>query len=152
MARHPTRGFLIPICRISYFRPTSRTSTISFSCATPSTVVGIPHYDPYFRREAGSRDAFFRSVGLNPSKKLIVYAPVDDRRMRANELTRTWMENDLDRHILEILAGMDANIWVRFPPNTPVTIGDFKPPPHMVFERPGGESWNGICGRRTTSG
>jgi len=103
------------------------------------TVVGIPHYDPYFRREAGSRDAFFRSVGLNPSKKLIVYAPVDDRRMRANELTRTWMENDLDRFMLEILSNLDANIWVRFPPNTPVTIGDFKPPPHMVFERPGVE-------------
>lgn len=101
------------------------------------TVVGVPHYDAYFRREAESREGFFRARGLDPSKKLIVYAPVDDRRMRANELIRTWMENDLDRYIIKILAELDVNIWVRFPPNTPVSIGDFTPPPHMIFDRPG---------------
>ncbi|MBI4132322.1 MAG: CDP-glycerol glycerophosphotransferase family protein [Candidatus Sungbacteria bacterium] len=103
------------------------------------TVVGVPHYDPYFRHEAVSREAFFKTTGLNPSKQLIMYAPVDDRRMRANDLTRTWMQNDLDRYILEVLAAMDANIWVRFSPNIPVTIGDFQTPPHMILDRPGVE-------------
>jgi len=102
-----------------------------------AAVVGYPHYDPYFRLETDSRETFFESEGLDPTKKLIVFAPIDDRRMRANELTRTWMKNDLDEYLLRTLADIHENILVRFPPNTPVTIGNFTPPPHMHFDRPG---------------
>ena len=39
------------------------------------SAVGIPQYDRYFKKEnISSREEFFRSIGADPSKKLILYA------------------------------------------------------------------------------
>lgn len=47
---------------------------------TPIHVIGLPHYDVLFNREAWleSREEFFSHVGLDPSKKLILYGAMGD--------------------------------------------------------------------------
>ena len=92
------------------------------------TVVGIPHYDKYFRGPTVPRESFFRKIGLDPRKKLVIYFPICDYRMR---------ENVVDRMVIETLANLDANVVVRFPPAESVTIAGLVKPPAMIFDRPG---------------
>ena len=91
-------------------------------------VCGIPHYDSYFRRETETHETFFQKYQLDPRKKLIAVAPVADFRLQ---------KNTIDRFLLNFLSRLDANVWVRFPPTDPVSIGDFSPSPNMKFDRPG---------------
>lgn len=91
-------------------------------------VVGIPHYDRYIRGPVVPREAFFRKIGLDPAKKLVIYFPICDYRMR---------ENVVDRYVIETLATVDANVVVRFPPAESVTIAGLEKPAGMVFDRPG---------------
>lgn len=93
-------------------------------------IVGIPHYDRYRSLPKAPRDDFLRSLGLDPQKKLIVFTPVGDRYIR---------NSDSDRSVMDLLAAMpEVNVIVRFPPADTVShTGDFTPPPHMHFDRPG---------------
>lgn len=42
-------------------------------------VTGPPGYDEFFRPRAITREAFFRSIGVDPKKRLILFAPFFDR-------------------------------------------------------------------------
>ncbi len=46
----------------------------------PIHVVGLPHYDAYKRKESfiESREAFFSRMGLDPSKKFVLYGAMGD--------------------------------------------------------------------------
>lgn len=99
-------------------------------------VVGIPHYDRYPAYRARKRKEFFSAIGLNPQMPLILVAPIGDRHIR---------DNVTDRELLELLVRArshgklppDIQMLVRLPPTIPVSLGDFRPPPWMVIERPG---------------
>ncbi len=99
-------------------------------------VVGIPHYDHYMSHRPGVRQEFFANIGLDPGKRLILFAPIGDRHIR---------ENVTDRAVLDMLvrarqAGElppDVQVLVRLPPTIPVTLGNFQPPPWIKIERPG---------------
>ena len=68
-------------------------------------VTGAPHFDPYFRREDWRpRDEFLRSIGLDPSKRIVLYATSPER----------YFPESLD--IVELLA--DAHEAGRFGPDT----------------------------------
>lgn len=95
-------------------------------------VIGVPHYDAYIKGAASSREEFFKRIGGDPAKKLVLFAPIGDRY-----LTR----NTIDRDILDILDKEFPNDWqilVRFPPLDTVANLYNKPPPsnRVFFDKP----------------
>ena len=90
--------------------------------------VGHPHYDRYRRGPGRSRSEFCAQWGLDPEKKIILYAAGGDKIIRLN---------DLDQYVMEILGTVDANVIVRYPPGEDVRLVDFRQPSNMVIDRPG---------------
>ena len=95
-------------------------------------VVGKPHYDTYLKRSRTPREVFFKDIGLDPSKKLIFFAPWGGK-----------FENNTgaDEYVLNILEEasnkFDLNILVR--PN-PTHLFNWVPPDNskrMVLDRAG---------------
>lgn len=107
-------------------------------------VVGIPHYDRYRTAHKMPRDEFFRSLHLDPTKKLITFTPIGNLYIR---------NNDTDRRVMDILAGMtDVNVIVRFPPSDEVSNAkDFVPPSNVHLDHPGVEFTDGIARHRELS-
>lgn len=67
--------------RIAVWNDTLKSELITFQQIKPGaiSVVGIPHYDRYLRGPTLSREDFFRKLGADLSKKLILYVPVKTR-------------------------------------------------------------------------
>jgi len=91
-------------------------------------VVGNPHYDRYLKAPITPKEKFFKSLGLNPNQRLIVYNPIGDPIIH---------KNDADRYIMQILGEVDAQILVRLPTNLPVNLDGFRAPLNMIIDRPG---------------
>ena len=91
-------------------------------------VVGVPHYDRYLKGPTMSRADFFRSLGADSNRKLILFTPVGDMYVK---------ENDVDGLVLSELCKTDANILVRMPPADTVSFGGFIPPKNVFFYQPG---------------
>lgn len=111
----------------------------NFVPAERVTAAGIPHYDRYVKREGvSSRGEFFAKMGLDPTKKLILLAPVGDRYIR---------DNRLDALILDTLAEIDANILVRLPPTDTIA---YLPVPEkrarIVVQKTGDRPWKSVKG------
>lgn len=96
-------------------------------------VLGSPQYDIFINGERTSKEEFFRSMGLDPKKKLVLYAPAGA------------ILSDTDSDIVKILSealnhgefGMPVQFLVRNHPNHPA---DFKFVPDLsgfVIEDPG---------------
>ncbi len=92
------------------------------------SIVGHPHYDKYLKGPTKTREEFFREFGLDSKKKLILFTPLGDKFVRVN---------DMDYYGMEVVGAADAQMWVRFPPDEPVTLKNFTKPANMVFHRPG---------------
>ncbi len=97
-------------------------------------VSGLPQYDSYFTdNDYSSREEFFKKPGLDPAKKLIVYAP----------LGRSFGASDWD--IIDLLYRLkderkfsaDVEILVRFQPNDFLDESELKKRPHLVYDYPG---------------
>lgn len=99
-------------------------------------IIGIPHYDRYVGYRPGSREEFFRSVGLDASKRLLLFAPIGDRHIRKNVTDRAVLDM-LVRARESGLLPQDIQVLVRLPPTIPVSLGDFRPPSWMKIEQPG---------------
>ncbi|MDP2676877.1 MAG: CDP-glycerol glycerophosphotransferase family protein [bacterium] len=108
-------------------------------------VVGIPHYDRYKKGPTMSRKDFLRSLGADPAKKLIVYAPICDFRISESS------GNDVDRHALSLLSTLNATIVVRFAPTTPTNLEGFAKPNHMIFDFSGHIFKESVTGDREIS-
>lgn len=91
-------------------------------------VCGNPHYDRYLTGPQEKREAFFERFGLDPAKRLILYAPFGDMLIR---------HNDVDEYVMGILAGLGTQVLVRFPPDEKVNLPHFSKPPHMAYDIPG---------------
>ncbi len=92
-------------------------------------VTGIPHYDKYFRGPKISKKEFLRVSNLNTSKKTIFYSVIGDAYLP---------NNNLDPYILDILSGVDAQVFVRFSPTVPVKqLENIDSYTNMFFDRPG---------------
>ncbi|MEK7629043.1 MAG: CDP-glycerol glycerophosphotransferase family protein [Patescibacteria group bacterium] len=90
-------------------------------------VTGTLHYDKYVLDERTSRETFFRELGFDPSKKLILLTIPSD----------IWTGNaSLSHYLLNIFSQLNDQIIVRFPLFGKVDIGDFKPAQTMVFDNP----------------
>lgn len=96
-------------------------------------VGGIPQYDPYFSFRAIPREEFFRSIGMDSQKKLIVYSPVGSMFGHAD-----WdMIDMLYRLKHEGKFGSDAEIFLRFPPNEFIDQKELKKRPFLKYTYPG---------------
>ena len=92
------------------------------------TVTGVPHYDRYLGGPTLPRENFLRSLGLDPGRRTILYAPICDYRLQ---------ENSVDTYVTGILAGLGLNVIVRFPPAASATISGVEGSRTMIFDRPG---------------
>ncbi len=91
-------------------------------------VVGNPHYDRYLEGSSRSKEDLCRAFGLDPSRRLILYAPVGDILIK---------KNDIDQYVMQLLGMVDASVLVRFPPDEAITLTDFILPANMALDRPG---------------
>ncbi len=95
-------------------------------------VSGMPQYDRYISGRRMSREDFFKKIGLDPKRKLILFSPFGQRF------------SDVDGEIMDILKNFiknkeipDADVLVRNTPNDAVSFGSFKPDDHFYVDDPG---------------
>ena len=94
-------------------------------------VVGVPHYDRYRTGPAVRRAAFLAGLGLDPERRLVLYAPTGDRYLTANSV---------DRDIIEILSQTlppTHHLLVRLPPADSVNLTGLPDLANVTVERPG---------------
>ncbi|MBI4114847.1 MAG: CDP-glycerol glycerophosphotransferase family protein [Candidatus Niyogibacteria bacterium] len=93
------------------------------------TVVGIPHYDKYFRGPKISREAFLNKIGFDPNKKMIMHAIIGDQYIP---------NNDTDPYVLQVLSKRHEQVYIRFAPTIPIAKLEGKAPyPNMYWDKPG---------------
>ncbi len=94
---------------------------------------GIPQYDRYATEKPAPREEFFRRIGIDPAKRLVVYAPMG----------RTFSDSDWE--MIDILQsgiaggriGPDGALLVRFQPNDFVDEAELKRRPGLHYDIPG---------------
>ncbi len=95
------------------------------------SVVGIPHYDRYVIGAAHARGEFLRTFGLDPAKRLVVYAPIGDRYVGGKPV---------DRDIIVLLASLlpaTHQLLVRLPPTDSVNLEGLGTLTNVTVMRPG---------------
>jgi len=93
--------------------------------------VGIPFHDRYMHGAKHARDAFIRSIGADPQKKVILYAATGDRFFK---------RNTFDRDFIEMLSAMlpdTHQLLVRYPPADVVNLEGLLTKKNVLFERAG---------------
>lgn len=107
-----------------------RYGDMRLSCVT---VVGMPHYDSYVKSDfLLPREEFFKLLGLDPSKKLIVYAmggiiAVNDPFDHAKMLNDAIERGDIP----------PAQVLIRAHPKYDMKVSDISSLPHVKFYQPG---------------
>lgn len=96
-------------------------------------IVGIPHYDKYYRGPRISKQEFFSELGLDPTKHTIFWAPISDYYIS---------NNDVDPFVFHFLGKtaykLDMQVIARFSPSLEVkSLENVKPYPGMAIDRPG---------------
>lgn len=79
-------------------------------------IIGIPHYDHYIKEKRSDRKLFFHRIGADPTRPLLLFAPVGDRYIASNTV---------DRDVLQILDQVlppSYQILVRYPPDDQVSF------------------------------
>lgn len=96
-------------------------------------VCGIPQYDQYVFYRPSGRDAFFKKAGLDPAKRLILYAPMGAAFSRSD-----WDMIDF-LHLLfsQNEIGEKAQLLVRFQPNDYADEREIKKRPWLLYDLPG---------------
>lgn len=87
-------------------------------------VSGLPHFDPYINEKRISREEFFKNVGLDSAKKVVLYIPWGDKFA------------DTDWQFLQMLPD-DLQILMRLPPGDTVNLENFKQHKKIIIDSPG---------------
>lgn len=94
-------------------------------------VVGIPHYDFYTTGARTPRDAFFKRIGGDTGKHMLLYIPTGDRYLDPNTADPDILAM-LDEHLPK-----DFQILVRLPPGDRVRAFEGRPnSARIIFDRP----------------
>lgn len=107
---------------------------IRYSSVSPkmiSVIGGIPHYDQYFKEVRMPKDKFFESLGFDPAKPLIFYAPPSAHFLQPGD--------DVNKYILELLMKTGHQILVRLPLIGGLDISDFSKSDKVFFDEPRGD-------------
>lgn len=103
-------------------------------------VGGMPQLDYYLKEKRSGREEFFRRIGFDSKKPLILFSPWGGRFI------------DTDWEILQILKDALANgdlpenlqFLVRIPPNDTIPMGTFIPDEHFRIEYPSRQFQKGV--------
>ncbi len=96
-------------------------------------MVGIPQYDIYANYKPSPREIFMKKIGIEPSKRFILYAPMGETFSSSD-----WAVLDLlHQWVLERKFPKDVNFFVRFQPNDLVSEDELARRPWLRFDRPG---------------
>lgn len=94
-------------------------------------VCGIPQYDQYFTDNPVSREEFFRKTGLDPNRKVVLFAPMG----------RAFSNSDWDMidmlHTLIPEKLPNAQLYVRFQPNDFLDEKELSRRPWLKYSFPG---------------
>jgi len=96
-------------------------------------VSGLPQYDEHFTSIRSSKDKFFEKIGIDVSKKLLVYASMGKAFSNSD-----WDMIDLLYKLNnEKRFGEDVAVLVRFQPNDFVDEQELKKRPDLIYNYPG---------------
>lgn len=104
-------------------------------------VSGLPQYDIYWNSKPTARKEFFKKIGIDPEKKLIVYAPMG----RAFSGSDFEVIDCLDNLIKSGKCGPDAELFVRFQPNDFFDAKELEKRPNLRYDYPG-KRFGGVRG------
>lgn len=97
-------------------------------------VIGFPQFDIYNKKEIFlPREEFFRKIGLDPRKKLILYASAGDWKVPYDYEVLL----GINKAIQDGRIKMPVQFLIRFHPKYPARAEYLKGLPNFVFERPG---------------
>lgn len=96
-------------------------------------IVGLPQFDAFVNEERTARAAFFRAIGVDPGKRLVVFAPAGT------------ILSDTDWQICEILEKArdegrlrkDVHFFIRNHPGHPADLSRFENRPGFTVQNPG---------------
>lgn len=96
-------------------------------------VVGLPQFDAFVNDPRTPREAFFRAIGVDPSKRLVVFSPAG-----AILSDTDWQLCDiLDRAIGDGRLPADVHVFVRNHPHHPADLSKFAKSPRFTIQDPG---------------
>jgi len=96
-------------------------------------VSGIPHYDACIGPRETSREKFFQKMGLDPNKKLILFAPAGDILYKYDgEILKLFQELK-NKNVFS----QKVQFLVRFPPADTIDLNGFEKDEDFVFDEPG---------------
>lgn len=97
------------------------------------TVVGLPQFDAFVRDERVSREDFFRSIGVDPRERLVLFAPA------GSALSNTdWQICEfLERARAEGAFRHPVHFFVRNHPGHPADLSRFTGNSHFTLQHPG---------------
>jgi hypothetical protein len=87
-------------------------------------VSGLPHFDPYINEKRSNREEFFKKIGADKNKRLLLYIPWGDKFA------------DTDWQFLQMLPG-DLQILMRLPPGDTVNLEKFNQCKNVIIDSPG---------------
>ncbi len=95
-------------------------------------ISGIPQYDWHINYHPLARPEFFQKKGLNPTKKLIVYAPMGKAFSNSD-----WNIIDLLNDAITGGVIKNSQLFVRFQPNDLFDEAEAKKRPWLAYDHPG---------------
>lgn len=96
-------------------------------------VVGIPHYDFYFREKTNSKKLFFKQYGIDISKEILLYSPIGKYFSNSD-----WEVIDLIHdYINKGLLAKPSELLVRFQPNDFIDDKEVEKRPWLKYCWPG---------------
>lgn len=117
------------------FNDIAKDELVKYHDADPSRVFvgGIPQYDFYFNGNVSTRGDFFKKIGIDPAKKLIVYAPIGTHFSGSDMdfSERLWKLCE------EGKLGKNAEVLIRFNPRDYVDAEELKKRPYLIYDYPG---------------
>lgn len=121
--------------RLVVFNDIVKQELIRHDAVNPKDIFisGVPQYDPYFKKAYGLRKDFFKKIGIDSQKKLIVYAPMG----RAFSGSDWDIIDMLDAHKKKGVFGNDVDMLVRFQPNDFIREEELKKRPWLLYDYPG---------------
>ncbi len=103
------------------------------AAAEKITVVGFPQFDSYITTKPESREEFFKSIGADLSKRLVIFAPAGSLLSGDDGETAAMLQKALkDGRILK-----DVQFLVRNHPQNPADISGLGNDPNFIIDKPG---------------
>jgi len=96
-------------------------------------IAGLPQFDNHFSKGWMSREKFFRKIDLDPSKKLILFAPAGNLLSDTDWQICQILKNALDKKLLP----SNLQFLVRNHPGHPASFEKFTSDKNFIIETPG---------------